>query len=62
MPVPKGLYAYNLARAKALLPPGWEALGLEQGQVYFSDTVRGYTTLSFPDRPAGAEPRVIAKT
>ena len=62
VPVPKGLYAYNLARAKALLPPRWEALGLEQGQLYFSDTVRGYTTFSFPDRPAGAEPSVIAKT
>ena len=62
VPVPKGLYAYNLARAKALLPPGWEALGLEQGQLYFSDTVRAYSTFSFPDRPAGAEPSVIAKT
>ena len=30
-PVPKGLYFHNLARANALLPSGWEALGLEQG-------------------------------
>ena len=62
VPVPKGLYAYNLARAKALLPPRWEALGLDQGQLYFSDTVRGCTSFFFPDRPAGAEPSVIAKT
>ena len=61
-PVPRGLFVHNLARANALLPTGWEALGLEHGQLYFSDTVRGCTTFAFPDRPAGVEPSVIAKT
>ena len=62
-PVPRGLFVHNLARANALLPTGWEALDLEHGQLYFSDTVRGYTTtFAFPDRPAGVEPSVIAKT
>ena len=37
VPVPKGLYAYNLARAKALLPPGLERWALNKGN-YFSVT------------------------
>ena len=53
---------HNLTRANALLPTGWQALGLEEGQLYFCDTVRGYTTFSFPDRPAGADPHVVAST
>ena len=61
-PMPRGLFLHNFARANARLPTGWEALGLEHGQLYFSDTVRGYTTFAFPDRPAGVEPSVIAET
>ena len=61
-PVPSGLLVHNLTRANALLPTGWQALGLEEGQLYFCDTVRGYTTFSFLGRPAGADPHVVAST
>ena len=58
---------------RACMPTTWHGLtrsfhqdgkrwAWNKGQLYFSDTVRGYTTFSFPDRPAGAEPSVIAKT
>ena len=61
-PVPSELFLHNLARANALLPVGWQALGIEEGQLYFSDTIRGYTIFSFPDRPAGVDPSAIAVT
>ena len=61
-PVPRGLFAHMLARANALLPIGWQALGIEEGQLYFSGTVRGFTTFAYPDRPAGVDPHVVAST
>ena len=61
-PLPRGLFLHNLARANALLPTRWQALGIDDGQLYFSDTNRGYTTSAFPDRPTGADPNVIAVT
>ena len=61
-PVPRGLLVHHLMRANALLPAGWQALGLEEGNVYFRDTVRGYTTSAYPDRPAGADPHVVASS
>ena len=35
--VPRALFLHSLARAHALLPIGWQALGVEEGQLYFSD-------------------------
>ena len=61
-PVPRGLFAHNLARANALLPVGRQALGIEESQLYFSDTIRGYTTFAYPDRPARVDPTVIGMT
>jgi hypothetical protein len=58
--VPSGLLMHNLTRANALLPANWQALGLEEGNVYFCDTDRGYTTFAYPDRPAGVDPHVVA--
>ena len=49
-------------RANAMVPAGWQALGLEEGQLYFCDTVRGYTTFAYPDRPAGVDPPVVASS
>ena len=61
-PVPWGLFEHNLARAQALHPSGWQALGFNAGRLYFNDTNLGYTTFAFLDRPAGVEPPVIAQT
>ena len=60
--VPRGLLMRHLTRANALLPAGWQALGIEAGNVYFCDTVRGYTTFAYPDRPAGVDPHVVASS
>ena len=60
--LPRGLLVHNLATAHALVPTGWQALGLEKGQLYFCDTVRGYTTFAYPDRPAGVDPHVVASS
>ena len=62
IPVPRGLLVHNLLRANALLPECWQALSLEEGQLYFCDTVRGYTTFAYPDRPAGVDPHVVASS
>ena len=35
-PVPRGLFAHNLARANSLLPEGRQALGIDEGQLYFA--------------------------
>ena len=50
-PVPKVLLAHNVALASLLPPVGWQAHGIEEGQLYFSDTVQGYTTCAYP-RPS----------
>ena len=59
-PVPKRLLAHNVALANSLLPLAWQAHGIETGQTCFSSSVRGYSTFAYPDRPAGADPLVIA--
>ena len=50
-PVTKVLLAQNVALASLLPPVGWQAHGIEEGQLYFSDTVQGYTTCAYP-RPS----------
>ena len=55
-PVPRGLLMHNLTRANALLPAGWQALGTEEGNVYFCDTVRGYTTFAYGNLPFESVP------
>ena len=39
-----------------MLPPGWEAPGWSNNQIYWLDTVAQYTTWAIPTAPAGAPP------